>query len=62
MCHLDPHPVYDRKQERTRAPSVRCWLTLMAERVNLETWHNPHLEFEKMHLGHVVGPRGTLLK
>jgi hypothetical protein len=60
---IDLRPVYHRKEERTRAHVILCWLALLLPRVAENacggTWPEIRRQLGRIHAGTFTGPAGT---
>jgi hypothetical protein len=60
---IDLRPVCHRKEERTRAHVILCWLALplarIAENACGRTWPELRRELDRIHIGTFTGPAGT---
>jgi hypothetical protein len=65
MKHLiDIRPVYHRKEQRIRSHILLCWLAMLmiriAEQESQMTWFGMKKIFNKLHLGTLETPQGTI--
>jgi transposase len=65
MKHLiDIRPVYHRKEQRIRSHILLCWLAMLmiriAEQESQMTWFQMKKIFNKLHLGTLETPQGTI--
>jgi hypothetical protein len=60
---IDLRPVYHRKEERSRAHVLLCWLALLlirvAENAGADSWPNLRRELERIKLGSFAGAAGS---
>ena len=65
MKHLiDIRPVYHRKEQRIKSHILLCWLAMLmiriAEQESHMTWFQMKKIFNKLHLGTLKTPQGTV--
>jgi len=60
---IDLRPVWHRREDRTRAHVILCWLALLLARISenacSQTWPELRRELDKIHVGTFAGPAGT---